>query len=854
MIWQNVIRDWLRRTAEQRVREAMAAAARGEHAQGTDNIEPAEAVDAPRNAHVGLVVPDHREAVGVIDRLDGLLTIEADRAKVFEGGLNGRRVALIVCGPSHDAAAEATQVLIDGHHPGLLIAMGFGTGLTSTLAVGDLLLAEQVVAEGDELPADKPIAARGTPSPWHTGRLLTVAPIPQESAERQQLAEQYHALAADSHAYSVVNVARQHNTPCAALCVVRQASEQPDDHDLQLLRRKQTLSRKIGLLTGLALNRPSSLKTVWNEKEQDLIMADRLAEGIAKLISAMTRVASLLIAAGIFSAAISGSSLGQSPEPPPLLSLPQEAVDQVQSDTPPPTPPGETPSNDPPVDSSQPTNALNDASAAAAAMAPIAMYLSPLVLPENDFTAAGLQRTNAALLERYGRDPRKIPLAEKAEYLEWVMWRYHRNPYGQIATVACLPTEPGAAPCWPADSDTSTWNGVLLSALCWKYSVTKDAQTLARIGALLDGLDMYTKVTGKPGCYARCVAMANDRVEPSLQKLGATKAAGPRGEPLVWVGDPAKGTYNQLAGGYATLMLYVYQDLPAEQQRKARQLSGNLVMHLLDGDYQIRRPDGQPTTYGDLTPLVATVGIPFNAQVAYLIVALGEQYPPADEQQKGSIEHQFYRLRSKHHAYYANPWKNPIRPQKIGGHPLVKGMNDRFHLVTAAYHSLTLEMARAAREKRELDRTFMYRMGQSLIWTMRRIGGERNALCNFMYAGLLNDPVRFDMIVEPGERGEAIFQSNRGVADGLEQLRRYPLDRFRRPGQSESTGEPQWVDQQRSDDFQWKADPTLRFVASGPVGNDNVASIDFLAAYWLMRLHALDRQPDALRQHGVVLP
>jgi hypothetical protein len=249
---------------------------------------------------------------------------------------------------------------------------------------------------------------------------------------------------------------------------------------------------------------------------------------------------------------------------------------------------------------------------------------------------------------------------------------------------------------------------------------------------------------------------------------------------------------------------------------------------------------------------VATVGIPFNAQVTYLIVALGEQYPPADVEQKGSIQHQFYRLRSKHHAYYANPWKNPIRPQRVGSNPLVKGMNDRFHLMTAAYHSLTLEMARAAREKRELDRTFMYRMGLSLVWTMRTIGGDRNALCNFMYAGMLSDPTRLDMIVEAEERGEATFQTNRGVADGLEQLRRYPLDRFRRPGSSQPTDEPQWIDAQRPDDFHWKADPRLRFVASGPASNNNVAAIDFLAAYWLMRLHALDRHP-AAAPHAAVL-
>ena len=546
-----------------------------------------------------------------------------------------------------------------------------------------------------------------------------------------------------------------------------------------------------------------------------------LAEPVARRRAKAGR--SVLAAFVLIFLAMCGVALGQAPAPPPLLPLPQEAVDQLQSDTPPPLPECERP---------------------AAA--------SPFDLPENDFTAAGLRRISAALSTRYGGDQRQMPLEEKAEYLEWVLWRYHRNPYGQIATGAVLPTEPGQAPQWPADSDTSTWNGTLLSALCWKYAVTKNPETLDRITTLLSGLEFYSTVTGKPGCYARCVSLVG-AADESLQKFGIVKAAGVGNEQLVWIGDPAKGTYNQLAGGYATLMLYAYDDLPPETQHKARKLSGDLVMHLLDNDYKIRTPEGRPTNYGDLTPLVATVGIPFNAQVSYLIVALGEQYPPADEEQKGSIEHQFYRLRAKHHAYYENPLKNPIRPQRIGANPLVKGMNDRFHLTTAAYHSLALEMARAVREKRDLDRTFFYRMGQTLVWTMRRIGTEHNALCNFMYAGMVGDPTRYDMIIASGERGEAIAQFNRGVLDGMEQLRRYPLDRFRGPGNSQPTADAQWIDQQRPDDFQWKADPRVRFVASGPAGNQNVAAIDYLAAYWLMRLHALDRQPVAVRQHGAVL-
>ena len=281
MSWQNLIRDWLRRTAEQRLREAMAAAAQsqGERAGAASKATTQPAAGTVQAAQVGLVLSEHREAVGVIDRLDGLLTIEADRVQVFEGALGGRRLALVVCGPSPGAAAEAAEVLIDGHHPKWLISAGFCTGIVTELAVGDIVLADHVVSAEGTLPA---LILPGTA--WRTGRLLSSASVGRDIEQRKQLAEQFSAVAADSHSYAVVEAARRRGVPCAALCVVRHALSQLSAQDVDRLRRKQSLSRRVGLLTGLLLNRPGSLKALWSEKEQDLVSADCLADGVAELM------------------------------------------------------------------------------------------------------------------------------------------------------------------------------------------------------------------------------------------------------------------------------------------------------------------------------------------------------------------------------------------------------------------------------------------------------------------------------------------------------------------------------------------------------------------------------------------
>ena len=118
--------------------------------------------------------------------------------------------------------------------------------------------------------------------------------------------------------------------------------------------------------------------------------------------------------------------------------------------------------------------------------------------------------------------------------------------------------------------------------------------------------------------------------------------------------EPAKGGFNQIAGGYAADDA-VYPDLPDDLKRLARQDVTDLVLQVIDHDYRATYADGSRTKYGDMTPLLGTVGVPFNAQVAYEIVALGFSFPPDDANQRERIVNQFRRLRGEHHVYYEEP-------------------------------------------------------------------------------------------------------------------------------------------------------------------------------------------------------
>lgn len=464
-----------------------------------------------------------------------------------------------------------------------------------------------------------------------------------------------------------------------------------------------------------------------------------------------------------------------------------------------------------------------------------------------DQTAGPLLAYQQVLLAPWQGDYRRMPLAAKADYFDWELWRYHLNPLEQVSNRVILPAEPGQPPLDVPGSDTSTWNGALLAALAYQYAVTRQPETLAHIETLLRGLHRYQEITGASGLLCRSMCLADNPRGADL-----TAATDASGRELRYRGDPAKGTYNQVAAGYATLLALVGDDLTEASRRLARDDLAALALHLIDHDYRVTGADGRPTSYGDLTPVVAGVGVPFNAQVAYQIVAAARTFPPDDPAQRARLESAFSYLRHRHHAYYANPWRSLVQPQKVAASPFIKGMNDKFHVHTAAFVGLRLEEFAAARDARAVERDFQHQLGQTMFWTMDAIGGERNALANFMWAAIAADPAAFETIVEH-KRNTARGRLEAGLLEGVEQLRRFPLNRFIYAGQESELPDVQWAEAYRPDDFRWKCNPRAVWTITGPMTGEIYCAIDYLYAYWLMRYFKLDESPPVKERFGALL-
>ncbi|NNJ24228.1 hypothetical protein [Alienimonas chondri] len=467
--------------------------------------------------------------------------------------------------------------------------------------------------------------------------------------------------------------------------------------------------------------------------------------------------------------------------------------------------------------------------------------------PTDDRSAAALAAFEEALTAYFG-GTRQIPLAEKAAYYDWVIRRHHLELFapkstgaqvGIVHQTAFLPKTPGGEGTFNPGPDTLTWNGALLAAMSYRYAVTRDPAALEWVRTLIYGLELGMEVTGQKGLPARCFTQS-DKPVGSL-----TMRYRPANGPVIYVhSDAAKGTVNQIAGGLIVCQLLCGSALDPVDLGRAQRLSLILADHLVRHDYHLTEANGKRTEYGDITPRLGPQSIPFNAQVAYLVVAggagLGANAPNIDPNAVRRVKEAFEDLRAKHHVYYEVPTQL-VRPQRIGASAVVKGMNDRHHVFTAGYTALLLEWELARSANTAADGQFLYEMGRTPLYAMRGVRGERNSLLSFLWGGLLMDGRRAAAILpDPREQQAEFAIARHEIEEGVEHLRRFPLSR--RSAIVEKNGERPdvWVVEQRPwDCYVWKANPNLTYRQTGPVLDKWAAGIDYLHAYWAARYWGL---------------
>ncbi|MEX0676714.1 MAG: hypothetical protein WD063_06535 [Pirellulales bacterium] len=290
-MWQPLLRNWLLGQARQKMREAAAQAA-GEAAR---QAQAAGEQGPPKHerpvCQVGLVFALPIEAGGLVDRLAGVVRIEGAGFVAREGGLDGRRIVIVESGVGRPRAARATEALILGHRPRWIVSAGFAGALDGRLARGDILMADAIVDPDDrQLVIDFKLQSESATSPHlHVGRLLTVDRVIREPGEKRDLGKRHGALAVDMESMGVAEVCRSEKVRFLSVRVIVDAVDQTLPRDIDLVVKKKSTAGRLGAAAGAILRRPSSIKDMWQLKEDALVASERLAKFLVGVIGQLPR-------------------------------------------------------------------------------------------------------------------------------------------------------------------------------------------------------------------------------------------------------------------------------------------------------------------------------------------------------------------------------------------------------------------------------------------------------------------------------------------------------------------------------------------------------------------------------------
>jgi len=278
MFLRHLLQSWLHHAAGKKVQEAARQQFSEKAGQDEEEAKPCD---------LGAVFALAIESGGLEDLLDDATTTRGHGFVVRQGKLRDRQVALIRSGAGRQAAARATEALIEGHRPGLVLSAGFAGGLNSDLKRHDILMVDHVVdPAGEQFSIDLKVdpTSLSQVSGVHVGRLLTVDNVIRLPDEKRSLGRRYNALAVDMETFAVAEVCRRRQVRLLAVRVINDTVDEELPPDVERLLTQKTGPARLGAAAGAAWRRPASIKDMWKLKENALLASDRLARFVTQMI------------------------------------------------------------------------------------------------------------------------------------------------------------------------------------------------------------------------------------------------------------------------------------------------------------------------------------------------------------------------------------------------------------------------------------------------------------------------------------------------------------------------------------------------------------------------------------------
>jgi adenosylhomocysteine nucleosidase len=198
----------------------------------------------------------------------------------------GSSLTVMVTGVGHERMGKALDWLLNAPRerlPGLIVSAGFCGALVQSVAVGDIVVATDIVSsDGGRHKAARLSEGASSTYQSHLGPLLSTDQMVVSCEERRALAARHGAIAVDMETATLARLCTAHGIPFSCIRAVSDDAQTSLSPEMaQLIVNGKVSARR---LTAAVLRRPAFTAELWRLARNSRLAADRLALALRHLL------------------------------------------------------------------------------------------------------------------------------------------------------------------------------------------------------------------------------------------------------------------------------------------------------------------------------------------------------------------------------------------------------------------------------------------------------------------------------------------------------------------------------------------------------------------------------------------
>lgn len=287
---QQLVANWIRQQAQEAVMQSVKKAGQSEATEagsdpGTDPGNDGEAAAPPVECKIACIYPSAAEAGGFVDKLSGVTVSKCDGFVERIGLLGEDSIAVIETGAAPEQLAKILHDLIHVRKPSWVVSTGFATALQADVRRGEMIVADRFI-DRHEYSLATSIQMPESPG-LRVGTLLTLEHHPTTTDAKRKLTST-SALASECQAAVVAEVCRVLKTRMLSVHVVAETLQSKPPTTIDQFKSQDSIAGMLGAAAGAILEKPSSVKDFWHDKEASLRLSDRLAGFLTSMLAQLS--------------------------------------------------------------------------------------------------------------------------------------------------------------------------------------------------------------------------------------------------------------------------------------------------------------------------------------------------------------------------------------------------------------------------------------------------------------------------------------------------------------------------------------------------------------------------------------